>query len=353
MNRLRQLGTIAALILLIAAAGCGGGGGGGTEPGTAPAAPTNLIATANSPISVTLQWIDESTDEDGFKIEQQAPGGWMQIAQLGTDVTTTTITGLAPNTPYAFRARAYNADGNSAYSNTANVTTPPEEAVPAAPTGLEATAESSTSIRLSWTDASGDESGFRIEVQMEGGWTTAGEVVANTTSFLHTQLIPDTPYSYRVYAYNGSGNSGTSNTASARTLSEVMASIAAGTASGVPGMTVSVPIAITTTLTTLTGYGISLQFDASKLELIDVRQERLGLPMFQFASPEAGKVAFAATAVSPVAVSNGTIATVRFRIRDGASGIAVVRPTQAELSDAEFRPLTVTGLGEGSVQIGP
>lgn len=353
MNRRTQLGALVGLILSIVVAGCGGGGDGGTQPGTAPAAPTNLIATANSPISVTLQWIDESTNEDGFKVEQQTSTAWMQIAQLGADVTAKTVTGLSPDTPYSFRVRAYNGDGNSAYSNTASVTTPSEDAVPATPTGLTATAESSTSIRLAWTDASGNEEGFRIEVQLEGGWATAGQVPANTTTFLHTQLVPDTQYTYRVHAYNGFGRSSDSNTASARTSSEATASIAVGTASGVPGMTVSVPISIATTLTTLTGYGVTVEFDASKLELVDVRQERLGLPMFQFASPQAGSVAFAATAVSPVAVSNGTIATVRFRIRDGAAGTAAVRSTQGELSDAQFRPLTVTGLGEGSVQIGP
>ncbi len=346
MNRLLGLAAIICLL----AVGCGGGGG-GTEPGAAPVAPSNLIATATSAVGVSLQWIDESTNEDGFRIERQTNSGWIQVGQIGENATVFSVSGLTPNTPYSFRVRAFNADGNSDYSNTASVTTPPEGTGPAAPTNLVAAAQSPTSILLSWTDGSNNETGFRIEVQDGATWLQAGEVAANTTSFLHAGLTPDTPYTYRVRAFNGNGSSSPSNTATDRTFSTGTITIAAGAASGVPGMTVSVAISMTTTLTSLTGYNVSVDYNPAKLELIDVRQERLGLPMFQFAEPSSGRVVFAATATGAFTMTSGSIALVRFRIKDGATGNAAVTPVAGEVSDGLFRPMQATGFTAGSVQI--
>ena len=89
---------------------------------------------------------------------------------------------------------------------------------PAAPSGLTATAGSSSSISLSWTDHSGDESGFRIERATDsgfGGSVTAVLVGADVTSYTDTGLSSSVTYYYRVFAYNGAGLSGASNTASA------------------------------------------------------------------------------------------------------------------------------------------
>ena len=74
-------------------------------------------------------------------------------------VTAYKNTGLITNTRYYYRVRAYNASGNSSYSNSANATPPP---VPAAPSGLKATAMSKTGINLLWVDKSSKEEGFKI-----------------------------------------------------------------------------------------------------------------------------------------------------------------------------------------------
>lgn len=103
----------------------GGGGGGGTTP-TTPSAPSSLTATAASATQVTLSWRDNSSDESGFRIERCTGSGctnFTQIASVGADVTSTPNTGLARNTVYSYRVRAYNAAGNSAYSNTVSVRT--------------------------------------------------------------------------------------------------------------------------------------------------------------------------------------------------------------------------------------
>jgi subtilisin family serine protease len=107
------------------------GGGGG--PG-APNPPSSLSAIAISNIQINLQWVQNSDDEDGFKIERSDDGvDFTEIATVGANVTTYNNTGLQPNTTYWYRVRAYNTNGNSAYSNVASATTfpgPPPDTQP-------------------------------------------------------------------------------------------------------------------------------------------------------------------------------------------------------------------------------
>lgn len=90
---------------------------------------------------------------------------------------------------------------------------------PAAPTGLAATAESSTRVGLTWTDASGGTAGFRVERSAggAGSWATIGTVAAGTTTYTDAGLQPSSTYDYRVRATASSGVSTASNVASATT----------------------------------------------------------------------------------------------------------------------------------------
>lgn len=98
---------------------------GGAPPGGVPAAPGGLGATADAR-SVTLRWLDNSSDEDGLRIERCQGAdctGFAQIAQLASDATSFVDGGRRPNTRYRYRVRAFNAAGNSAYSNIVGVQT--------------------------------------------------------------------------------------------------------------------------------------------------------------------------------------------------------------------------------------
>ena len=91
-----------------------------------PAAPTNLVATTFSTTQINLSWTDNSSDETGFRIERCTGAGctnFAQVAEVGSNVTTFANTGLTKNTTYTYRVRAFNAGGNSAYSNVASAKT--------------------------------------------------------------------------------------------------------------------------------------------------------------------------------------------------------------------------------------
>lgn len=91
-----------------------------------PAAPSSLTATAISPARIDLAWSDNSTTETGFQIDRAffGSGAWSPIATVGANVQSYANTsGLVSGTSYDYRVRAYNAYGNSAYSNVATATT--------------------------------------------------------------------------------------------------------------------------------------------------------------------------------------------------------------------------------------
>ncbi len=106
--------------------------------------------------------------------------------------------------------------------------------VPALPTGLTATAASSTQVNLAWTDASSNETGFQIERSTTSGtgFVLITTTAANVISFSNTGLTANTRYFYRIRSTNGSGSSpnstevsvSTSTPAAPTTLAAVAAS---------------------------------------------------------------------------------------------------------------------------------
>jgi hypothetical protein len=189
---------------------------------TVPAAPSSLAAAANGTSAINLTWTDNSTDETGFKLERKTGSGgtYAEITgNIAVNATTYSNTGLTANTTYYYRLRAYNAAGNSTYSNEVSATTaaiPP----PNAPSSLTAAAGSSSAINLSWVDNSTDETGFKLERKTGSGGTyseIAGSITANTTTYSNTGLTASTTYYYRLRSYNASGNSSYSNEVSATT----------------------------------------------------------------------------------------------------------------------------------------
>ena len=175
------------------------------------AAPSNLAATAVTTGSVTLGWTDNSTNENGFSIERLIGTTWTQIGWVADNVTTYTDASLIPGTAYSYRVLAFNGAGNSATTNPVTATTTSPAPTPAAPSDLVATAVTATSVTLGWTDNSSSENGFSIERLIGTTWTQIGWVPDNVTTYTKTGLSAGTAYSFRVLAFNGYGNSATTN----------------------------------------------------------------------------------------------------------------------------------------------
>jgi hypothetical protein len=90
----------------------------------APAAPTELTADPQSTTEVRLAWKDKATDETGYKVErEELTGDFEEVLSLPANTTSAVVGGLASATGYAFRVRAFNAAGPSAYSNVATTST--------------------------------------------------------------------------------------------------------------------------------------------------------------------------------------------------------------------------------------
>jgi uncharacterized protein (TIGR02145 family) len=89
-----------------------------------PLPPTLLKGTNPSSAQVTLTWLDNSTNETGFKIDRKSStGNYSVVGTVSADVTDYNETGLTNGTSYTYRVYAYNAGGNSpTYSNEFTIT---------------------------------------------------------------------------------------------------------------------------------------------------------------------------------------------------------------------------------------
>jgi PKD repeat protein len=88
------------------------------SPGaTPPAAPTTLTGSVSAS-SATLRWTDNASNESGFYVERAAKGKnltFSTIATLGANAVVWTA--AQPSGQWVYRVRAFNATGNSGYSN--------------------------------------------------------------------------------------------------------------------------------------------------------------------------------------------------------------------------------------------
>jgi hypothetical protein len=103
-------------------------------------------------------------------------------------------------------------------SSTNEVTLYPNCQAPAPPSGLTATAVSSSQINLLWTDNTSNENSIQIEMSGDGtNYTHFATVGSNVTSYVDVGLSPSTTYFYRVLADNTMGASAYSNVTNATT----------------------------------------------------------------------------------------------------------------------------------------
>jgi hypothetical protein len=160
-----------------------------------PAAPSGLIATPSSSSQINLVWADNSGNEDGFKIERCQGAGcstFSQIATVAANVTSYPNTGLTAATSYIYRMRAYNAVGDSAYSNSASATTP---------SGPTSTGYKSPTANAAQTSSAGDNNGYQTTPANANADDGAFAVDTNSGSGGSTSCTNNNKDKHHYYSY--------------------------------------------------------------------------------------------------------------------------------------------------------
>jgi fibronectin type 3 domain-containing protein len=194
-----------------------------------PVTPSGLVFDGT-----TLSWTDNSLSETAFVVEKSTDGGttWIEVNRisraLGVPNTTGELLQWINPTPVIsdqYRVFAENTVGDTAVAGFPVVTVKSSYAysgsgtVPAAPSNLSAIYQAVPQVVLAWTDNATNETGYTVERSTDGGLTfnLLASLPADSTSYPDTSVALEIKYSYRVYAFNGSGNSAYSNVATVTT----------------------------------------------------------------------------------------------------------------------------------------
>ncbi|MEW1954755.1 DUF4082 domain-containing protein [Terrabacter sp. NPDC080008] len=180
---------------------------------TAPAAPTNVSATAGDK-QATVSWTAPSNGGSAITSYTVTPYAGTTALTPTTvtgspPATTTTVTGLTNGTAYTFKVSATNAVGTGPASAASSAVTPSGPTAPAAPTNVSATAGDKQAT-VTWTAPSSGGSAITSYTVTPYAGTTAltpttvsGSPPGTTTTV--TGLTNGTAYTFKVSATNAIG----------------------------------------------------------------------------------------------------------------------------------------------------
>jgi hypothetical protein len=161
-------------------------------------APENLRCIGRTGTSISLQWDDRSTNEDGFAIYRKQGDNWQQMDSAPADEDTLTVTGLHELTTYSFHVTAYNSYGESVPSNQVDTTTR-EIHYPTPPGNLTTQAMTPLVVQLNWENR-GDYLHVLVGRKTTGGWTTIRTLSSSATACADSTVHQGTHYWYRIGA---------------------------------------------------------------------------------------------------------------------------------------------------------
>jgi fibronectin type 3 domain-containing protein len=171
-----------------------------TTSGSVLATPTNVTAVAQSSSSIYVSWYQVS-GASGYRVYRADSSGYYSPLP-DTSNASYMDTGLSSNTTYSYKVIAYNNSGGaSPQSNPVSATT-----LIGVPTSVTATAQSSTSIGVSWGSVSG-ASGYHIYRATSSSGSYSNIVSVYGVSYTDTGLSPNTTYYYKISAYSNTGES--------------------------------------------------------------------------------------------------------------------------------------------------
>jgi hypothetical protein len=191
--------------------------------------PGNLTATVVSSSQVNLSWSGNAGNADitGYTVATSTNNSFTGATYQnvsGAGSTGLNKTGLTSGTTYYFAVKAEGTSDPYDSAFTAFVpATPGTSSIPNPPSGLSATAVSSSRIDLSWTDNSSNETGFELKRATDSGFTQNVLWIGNIQgpTYSNVGLNASTTYYYMVRAEGTAGKSAYSSAVSATTGSTV------------------------------------------------------------------------------------------------------------------------------------
>ena len=176
------------------------------------------VQTSTTADSFTFAYsTDNASFIDMFTVSAGSSGAQQFV--LPASLNGTLYVRVRDNTRKAGQATAYSVQVDQLLVRSESSAGTP---APDAPDALSAVPQGTDQVLVSWVDGSDNESGFKIERQVDGSgpWTQVYVADPDTVSYQDTGLQPGTLYTYRAQAFNGGGASAYSNTDSALTDSQ-------------------------------------------------------------------------------------------------------------------------------------
>jgi hypothetical protein len=194
------------------------------------ASASGLSASAISPSEIDLVWPGSSAPANGYQVSRSttgATGTYSIVATTAPAATGYADLGLTGSTTYCYEVRSFKTTGKnttySAYSASACATTLNPPIIP--PSGVDVVPlpngwfvdQFNSLVRVSWTDNSANEDGFRVEHASvpTGPWTTGPWPESVTTppnvTLLNQSGEREKQICFRVIAFNATGVSNASS----------------------------------------------------------------------------------------------------------------------------------------------
>lgn len=164
-------------------------------------APTGVTAVSNGTDRINVSWTAVTGATLYYVYRSDSGGPFNGIAAVAAPMTTFKSANLQPGTTYAYKITAYDpADGESPQSTAASATTDGTQGF-GPPTGVTATATSSSRITVAWNSVP-TATLYYIYESVNGG-TYNAVAASSTTTTDRAGLTAATSYCYEISAYSG------------------------------------------------------------------------------------------------------------------------------------------------------
>jgi len=178
-------------------------------PTTKPTSATSAAAAINAGLtSITITWTDTADNENGYTIQRKVnSGSWMAVNELAANISNYTDVNVSASNTYQYRVAPFNSAGTADWVLTSSVTLAAQQSIPASVSIVQASSNANNDqIQISWSDQADNETGFRVERQVNSGaWQLVSTLSANTLQYNDTQIAAGSSYQYRVAPFNEAG----------------------------------------------------------------------------------------------------------------------------------------------------